>query len=237
LALVDLEIDSLRDGAAGTYRLAAFPSIARTVVADTWSEVLAAPELGLSLRLIELEPQDSIPALRAGEVELAVTHSYSNMTQSAATGLAATELAVEPVWLAVPGRDASSTVDLEAFAGHDWVLPHRRWACHEMVQRACGLAGFTPHAVAEASDFAVLLALVSAGAGVALIPQLTIAALPDNVTLHSLSAPIVRRDWVVSREASSGDAGLRRVRDLLVASAGRRALGWNIPNSRFAPPT
>ena len=34
-----------------------------------------------------------------------------------------------------------------------------------MAQRACGIAGFRPHPVSQASDFAVLIQLVAVGAG------------------------------------------------------------------------
>lgn len=221
------EASALRAGTAGTYRIAAFPSIARTVVADTWGTILSSPRNDLRLELIELEPQDSIPALAAGEVEIAVTHSYSNLTGNTADGMAVTPIASEPVWLAVraddPALPPTGEVDLRSFAARDWVVPHRRWACHEMVNRACGLAGFSPKAVAEATDFAVILALVAAGAGVALVPQLTVADLPANVELRPLAAPVFRHDFVVMRQSTEADPGARHIRDLLAESA-RRAV-------------
>jgi DNA-binding transcriptional LysR family regulator len=36
LTLAEMEVSALCDGAAGTYRVAAFPSAARTIVAATW---------------------------------------------------------------------------------------------------------------------------------------------------------------------------------------------------------
>jgi DNA-binding transcriptional LysR family regulator len=41
-----------------------------------------------------------------------------------------------------------------------------------MIQRACARAGFVPRVVARATDFAVLLSLVAAGAGLTLVPDL-----------------------------------------------------------------
>src|SRR5215510_8412419 len=37
MALAEIEVATLRSGAAGAYRVAAFPSAARTIVADAWS--------------------------------------------------------------------------------------------------------------------------------------------------------------------------------------------------------
>jgi DNA-binding transcriptional LysR family regulator len=230
LSLAELEVAAIRDGSVGTYRIGAFPSIARTVVADAWRVVRETPGLGLQLELLELEPKDSLPALAAGEVELVLTHAYSNMTDVAGAGFEATRIASEPVWLAVRdddpaitdgGAPADGPVDLRDFAGHDWVVPHKQWTCYEMTERACGLAGFTPRSVAEATDFAVILALVGAGAGVALVPELTIAALPDGVRLLPLRDPVVRHDYVVTRASSAADAGIQRLREVLAASAAR----------------
>jgi DNA-binding transcriptional LysR family regulator len=253
LSLAELEAVALRDGAAGSYRLAAFPSAARTFVADSWQTLLTNPEFGLRLELAELEPQDAVAALQRGEVELAVTHAYSNMPLPSAGDLAASRIASEMVWLAIhrddelvagqssnppdarssagpgdPAGWAAAPIDLRALAGRDWIVPHRRWTCYEMVQRACGLAGFEPRAVAEATDFAVILSLVNAGAGVALIPELTIAQLPENVVLHPLTAPVQRHNFVLTRKSTDTDPGLRRLRELLAAAA-RKVLPHALP--------
>ena len=237
LSLAETEAAALRDGAAGTYRVAAFPAAARTIVADAWRTILDNPDLGLRLELTELEPPDSLPAIARGEVELAITHGYSNVPAQDATDLVVTRLATENVYLAIRatgGPDAGDVgsaindapgapVDLGSFARHPWVVPHRRWSCYEMVRRACGLAGFEPRAVAEATDFAVILSLVAAGAGVALVPELAIATLPAGVALHLLVAPVHRHDFVVTRPSTDADPGIRRLRKLFVASANRLA--------------
>ena len=88
-----------------------------------------------------------------------------------------------------------------------------------MAQRACGLAGFSPHRVAEASDFSVILELVAAGAGVALVPQLTIALIPEHVQLHTLSSPIFRHDFLVTRSPAQPDRGIQRLTQSLRESA------------------
>lgn len=219
LTLAEMEVNALREGKAGTYRVAAFPSIARTIVATTWAQ-LAREGGALCLELTEMEPQNSLPALSAGEVDLALIHSYSNMSSALPAGLISAPLMTENVWLAVPrSHGTPNPVDLSAYAGHDWMVPHRRLACYEMVQRACGLAGFSPRIVAECTDFSVQLALVAAGAGVALVPELTIANLPDNVALVQLQAPVKRHDFVVTRQTGEVDAGSRTLRELFVTTA------------------
>ncbi|MDF2443357.1 MAG: hypothetical protein JWR01_1560 [Subtercola sp.] len=246
LAVAEMEASALREGSLGTYRVGAFPTAARSYVADAWRALFEAAEPGIRLRLTESEPSISLPALAAGEVELAVTHSYSNMPPTTTEGLITTPLGSESVVLALraddrmlggddgrtddarqpgtgsatgPGTGTPAPIDLAAFAQHDWVLPHREWSCREMVERACGIAGFEPRAAAWATDFSVQLALVAAGAAVALIPRLGVTALPPNVVVRELVVPVYRHHFAVTRRAASADQGLRRVREQLEAAA------------------
>jgi len=64
-----MEVAALREGTAGTYRVAAFPTAARSFVAQAWRQLVEEPASGPALRLVELEPIDSLPALAAGEVD------------------------------------------------------------------------------------------------------------------------------------------------------------------------
>ena len=84
-------------------------------------------------------------------------------------------VATEPIWLAIRSDDphAGEEVDLADLARHPWITPERHLTCFEMTDRACGLAGFRPAIVAETMDFAAQFELVRAGAGVALVPQLS----------------------------------------------------------------
>jgi DNA-binding transcriptional LysR family regulator len=217
LSRAELEAAALRDGAAGRYRVAAFPSAARTIVAAAWRTVRESAEIGLSMELIELEPDDALAALASGEVELAVTHAYSNTATALDERFVSDHIATEQVFLA--SLEPGDSVELERFASADWIVPRQSLSCFEMVQRATGLAGFSPHAVAEATDFAVILSLVAAGVGVALVPELTVASLPDNVTLRRLERPVYRNDFVVTRAALEGDHGARALRRILADAA------------------
>lgn len=235
LSLAELDVHALKSGIAGHYRIAAFPSAARTIVASAWKKLLESEGLGITIELVELEPGASLPALAAGEVDLAIAHAYSNLPEQGSVELVAVPIAREPVWLAQrspeprgslvnAGGIAQATgpaVRLEDFAHESWLLPHAdwSWSCAEMVLRACGLAGFDPRAVAVATDFSVLLALVEAGAGVALVPQLAAGRPPAGVSLHPLVSPVYRTDYAVSRASSAADAGLARLRQLIAECA------------------
>ena len=71
-------------------------------------------------------------------------------------------------------------VPLSSLAGQPFLAPREATSCAEMIQRACARAGFVPRVVARATDFAVLLSLVAAGAGVTLVPALAARRLPPG---------------------------------------------------------
>lgn len=216
LALVDFEVDALRDGTAGHYRLAAFPSAARTIVTDAWAAIAADNE-AITIALTTPEPEDALRALLAGGTDVAIVHGYSNVPRQLPVGVDAATIGSEPVRLALLADDPSAVdgVDLARFAARSWVAPVRSLTCFAMVDRACGLAGFRPTVVAETVDFSVQLELVRAGVGIALVPELAVGTLPTGVVLVRPSQQLERHLLAVTRVGQLPDAGISRLVDLL----------------------
>jgi DNA-binding transcriptional LysR family regulator len=145
-------------------------------------------------------------------------HEYTLLPRRLPTTCEDHHLLDDPVLLALPlaaGLAPGSEVSLAAFAEQPWLVPTEGVSCHDMIERACGAAGFVPSTVAEATDFAVLIALVAAGAGVALVPRL---ALPDDVTgvsLHPLAEPVTRRIFALTRTGTATRPDIRQVLEQL----------------------
>ena len=233
VSVAEMEIQTLRQGESGTYRIAAFPTAARSYVTDTWREVRDGAQPGPALRLTELEPDAAVDALVHGDVDLAVTHAYSNVPPLPSQGLFATALATEEVVLAtaastMPTTTRSGAARLADQAHSDWVAPHDGLACAEMVKRACGAAGFQPSIVAEATDFSVQLELVAAGIGVALMPRLAARSVPEGVQLRPVHPAVERHHFALGRHSAGSDAGVRRIVELLRHNA-VRALDQTTP--------
>jgi DNA-binding transcriptional LysR family regulator len=223
--VAEMEVQTLRQGESGTYRIAAFPTAARSYVTDTWREMRDGDRLGPALRLTELEPDAATEALVHGDVDLAVTHAYSNVPGAPAQGLSATSIVSEDVLLAVPAGSSPATTAAGAarladLATSDWVVPHAQLTCADMVMRACGAAGFQPQVVAEATDHAVQLRLVAAGIGVALIPRLAAQPAP-GLRLLPVHPRVQRHHFALTRSSATSDSGLRRIVELLDEHATR----------------
>lgn len=229
LSLAQMDVEALRSGIAGHYRVGAFPSAARTIVAEAW-RALTVDHPGLTLELTTPEPEDALADLTAGLLDLALVHSYSNVPRELPPSITTEMVTVEPVWLAMRADDAlaAPTVDLADLSDRNWVTPPRDMTCYEMADRACGLAGFRPTVVAQSPDFAVLMALVRAGIGVALVPSLGVAEPPAGVILAATRPELSRFVFAARRSATINDTGL----DTLVAAITGAATRW--PPDRVA---
>jgi DNA-binding transcriptional LysR family regulator len=81
-----------------------------------------------------------------------------------------------------------------------WIMASPGTLCHTMAVRACQAAGFTPRIRHHADDFVTVLALVAAGQGVALVPQLGAIGPPPGVVLTEL--PARRRTRIAYRNGT-----------------------------------
>lgn len=219
LTLAELELDSIRAGSTGTYRIAAFPTAARTIVAPMTRHLRDAGG-GLEVELDVLEPDDAIAALQAGHVDAAIVHSYSNLPRTRPDSLSIEQLGSEPVLLAVPETEPSNaSPDLRSRTQEQWMAAPDGTACQRMLVQACATAGFDPAIAVRTIDYSVQLALVAAGAGIALVPRMAVTEAPAGVRFRA-TVPAVRREVAVAfRTSSSSDVGLRALLDVATQEA------------------
>jgi DNA-binding transcriptional LysR family regulator len=223
LAAAESALAALTGDGGGTVALAAFPSAARTLVPAAWAALAGG---AVALRLVEQEPEAAVESLRRREVDIAIVHGYSLLPRDVPAACESHHLLDDPVLLALPaarGLPDGVPVSLADFATEPWLVPHEDVSCHEMIERACGAAGFVPHTVAHATDFAVLTALVEAGAGVALVPRLALPA-GARVSLHPLAEPVTRKIFALTRAGQANRPDIRQVLDRLRTVATERSL-------------
>ncbi|MBW5485381.1 LysR substrate-binding domain-containing protein [Streptomyces bambusae] len=106
-----------------------------------------------------------------------------------------------------PGPDQGAV--LRAHRDAPWITATPGTLCHAMAVRACQAAGFSPRIRHQVDEFPTVLALVAAGQGVAVVPQLGIdgpagpfGPAPTAVTLTRL--PMQRRTELAFRSGAGG---------------------------------
>src|SRR4051812_39048498 len=175
LDAAEQELAAQHDRVHGSVLIGAFPSAAASIVVPALKDLaMRFPELLAIVR--EHEPEDGIPLLRAGELDLLISESYDDIPPAPAGGLEAHPLMIEPMLLVLPpDSTAKSPSDL---SDANWIggLPGTQFAT--MVERVGRAAGFTPRIVHRADDQTLHLALVEAGLGIGVLPAL--ACPPDR---------------------------------------------------------
>ncbi len=208
----------------GTIRLAAFPTAAATL-APAAMAAFAEAHPDAEVVLDELEPEEARPALKLGDVDVALLHEYDFSPHPEDPGIELTPLMEDDLLIALPeDHPAASTraVELGTLADERWVAGYLDTACHRVVLTSCRAAGFEPRIAARTNDFRVVLALVAAGQGVALVPGLAYDAAPPGVALRPPAGePLRRRIGIAVRSGGGGHPGVASLVAAARAAAAR----------------
>jgi len=175
------ELATARTELIGTLRIGAFPTAVHAILSPALVG-LSRDHPRLELFVTELDPANAPAALRAHDLDIALVQEYDYVPREPETGLDTEEFLTETIYLA-----ALSSEPLTAHRHSTWIAGTPGTLCHIMTVRACQAAGFTPHIRHHADDFGTVLALVAAGQGVALVPELGARSVPDPVRLTPLA--------------------------------------------------
>jgi DNA-binding transcriptional LysR family regulator len=222
LEAAEADLEASQGEVRGTIALAAFPTAAAVLVPPVVATLRAAHP-ALAIRVEELEPHESLPALRLGEVDLALAHDYDTIPRRADPAFAEHPLMADPLRIALPAGHprAGGPVDLADLAGERWIAGRPGTHCGTVVTTASRAAGFEPEIVAHGSEFTTMLALVAAGLGVAMVPGLaTATGATPGVALVAMRPALERRIFAAVRTGSGRRAAVAAV---LAALAARSA--------------
>jgi DNA-binding transcriptional LysR family regulator len=194
-----------RTGLAGPLRIGAFPTAMRTILPAALV-ALGRDHPGLELMVTELDPAAVPDALRSGALDVALVHEYEFVPAPRDPALDTEPLLEEAIYLASAGpapmvdENTGSEDPVGSHRDSPWIMASPGTLCHTMAVRACQAAGFTPRIRHHADDFVTVLALVAAGQGVALVPQLGAMGPPPGVVLTEL--PARRRTRIAYRNGT-----------------------------------
>jgi DNA-binding transcriptional LysR family regulator len=195
----DAALAAARTGLSGELRIGAFPSAIRALLTPALI-ALGDRHAALDLQLTELDPAEVPAALRDRRLDVGLIQDYDVVPLETGPGLDSVPLLDETVHLAVASDSGAGTLRDVSRAG--WILASPGTLCHTATLKLCSAAGFTPRGRHRVDDFGTVLALVAAGQGVALVPQLATGGLPSGVRL--LPLPTRRRTRVAFRSGAAG---------------------------------
>ncbi|MET9434819.1 LysR family transcriptional regulator [Streptomyces sp. NPDC006551] len=180
-------VRALDDDLSGELTLGCAPSALIAVAAPLAAE-LAERHPRLALRIVQADPEESVPRLRQHDLDLAVSYRYHQLGAPQPGGTTAVALFDDPLVLAVPDAraDAVRRDGLGALRETAWISAPAPGSCHEILVHACRDAGFTPRIAHTYEDLRSALTLVATGLSATILPRLMCDAPPPGVTLLPL---------------------------------------------------
>ena len=176
---------------------------------------------GLHLTVREVEAPDCFTNLDSGELDVVVTVDYRNGPPHNDPRYYRCHLVNDAFVVALPSSHRLGTeesINLADLSDEIWVLGAVGGACHEVSLAACTAAGFAPNIRHQTNDWNAVLALVAAGAGVALIPDLALAPHRyEGIVLRPVSEPQrpMRHIYAAVRAGAERSPAVTPVLDLL----------------------
>jgi DNA-binding transcriptional LysR family regulator len=205
-ALAEADLAAAAGTVTGRGRVAGFQSVLLRIALPA-IEALASDAPRLRCEVVEAEPEQSLPALALGELDLVIADEWQHQPLRMPGELERRELLRDPVQVVLPEHHSGvrDAVALAELADAAWVTSHPGMAWEELVQRTCReLGGFGPDIRHRTNDATVALALVARGLAVTLLPDLPLAAAPPGVAVRPIAGGQVERTIIaVTRGADA----------------------------------
>lgn len=190
----------------GELRIASFPSAGASLLTPAISQFIQRYP-GIRLTVSEAEPDESLPLLRRGELDVALVFDYPSLPPEDDRDLDFKLLLTESMYLALPkGHELASLerVPLGEFSEESWLSGQGPSTCSDLLTDTCHDVGFEPRVAFESDDYNVIQGFVAAGLGVTLLPDLALSNLRSDIVVRPTEpeAP-TRRVWAASRTPGS----------------------------------
>jgi DNA-binding transcriptional LysR family regulator len=216
----EAELAAAAGRVAGRARVASFQSVALHVAIPAMRQMArTAPDL--EVQLVEAEPEESLPALALGDVDLVLADEWHHQPHARPPGVDRRDLWSDAVQLVLPkdhpaARRHRKAVPLTELAGEVWSAGHPGTGWEEMVLRTCRrLGGFDPEIRHRTNDSVLTLGLVAAGEAVTLLPALVHPEARPGVTVRAVAGHTL--DRAIYAATRTADATRPSVRALLAA--------------------
>ncbi|MFD6275367.1 LysR family transcriptional regulator [Streptomyces sp. NPDC060209] len=180
----------------------------------------------VELAVTDYEPPAGVTAVAAGDVDLALTHAYEPAAaEPMPAGVSAEPLLVEELVLVTAlGQmlaEGTGPLPVAELAGRPLISSAPGHPPRRGVERALAEAGATPAVVCESPGYALVCALVSAGLGVAVVPEMVAAMSPTPLAVRRLEPAAFRRTISVVHRGDRNTAAATTLMALLRSGFGR----------------
>jgi DNA-binding transcriptional LysR family regulator len=226
----EAELAAASGTVSGRARIASFQSVALKVATPALG-ALSARSPALRCGLVEAEPEESLPALALGDVDLVLADEWEHQPHARPAGVDRHDLHRDPLRVVLPedhplAREHADTVPLGALAAEPWTTGHPGMGWSAVTERTCRtLGGFDPLVRHRTNDAVVTLGLVANGLALTLLPDFVAPGDHPGVAVRAIAEGSVHR--TIYAATRTADAERPSVRALLQAVRdAAAAVGW-----------
>lgn len=160
----------------------------------------------MTLEILEREDDDAMRDLGLGDVDVVVTQEYQGLRARRHPRLRFTPLVTDRLRLVVPPTMPPS-ITIDRLAEGPWLVNGPGTRCTRATLQLLEAADIRPRIVASVSDNTTLLALVEAGEGATITPDLVLRHTKHDVTVADQDLGAPRTIYAVTRAATTGSLG------------------------------
>ena len=223
--VAEAELAAAAGRVAGRGRIASFQSVALRLAVPA-IQALARDAPSLRCELVEAEPEQSLPALALGDVDLVLADEWHHQPLARPPGVTREDLLDDAVRVVLPeghpvARRHPDAVPLAELAGEPWTTGHRETAWEEITNRTCReLGAFDPDLRHRTNDSVTSLALVAAGQAVTLLPDFVRPQAHPGVAVRAIAGGAVHRTiFMATRAADAERPSVQALRAAVRAAA------------------
>jgi DNA-binding transcriptional LysR family regulator len=218
----ETDLQAQRGQVAGRMAIGAFATATRALLPAALRR-LRDEHPGLRVESRESEPADALMLLDRGEIDLAVIDEWFDAEPALPEALCWQPLCDDVADLALPAAHplaaADRVVELHWCADQTWITWGPGAFGHEWLLRALHQHRTHPAIAYTANEHQTLLALVSAGLGIALMPRLGRGPVPPGVAIRPLRPTVTRRIFAVWRTDTSARPAIQAATQTLQLTA------------------
>ena len=163
---------------------------------------LASMSDRMTVEVVESEDIDAMRDLSLGAVDLVLTQEYDGIAADRDQRFNFTPMISDRLRLVLPDDLAPSTT-VDQLATADWLLNGSGTRCATATLQILQAQGIQPSVSATVADNDTLLALVAAGHGVTIVPELLLQGPCSGVTVAEQDLGVSRTIFAVGREVSA----------------------------------
>ncbi len=185
LVALEMEARSAVSGSSRVLRIGSFPSAGAEILPRALVD-LRAQEPELSFTLDEMSLDDLLARLESGSLDVALVYEYGLAPLTPSATVRTANVFRERLVLAAPREmKPAGDVHIRDFIDSTWIAANERSGGSRALLRMFRQFGVRPTIALHSDDYSTVLSLVSAGEGVAIVPEL------------ALSRPFAGRAWLL----------------------------------------